>query len=65
MRRSFTKDYVASIYYDTPLCYIYLQEECDSLINATFYGDMEMLTTLISDGVDMNAIIHEVCITLN
>ena len=65
MRRSFTKDYVyvASIQYYILHYAIYLQEECDSLINATFYGDMEVVSTLISDGVDMNAIIHEVCIT--
>ena len=37
-----------------------IQEECDRLINATGYGDMEVVSTLISDGVDMNAIIHEV-----
>ena len=42
---------------------IYLQEECDSLIDATIDGDMEVVSTLISDGVDMNAILHEVCIT--
>ena len=42
---------------------LYLQEECDSLIDATIKGDMEVVSTLISDGVDMNAIVHEVCIT--
>ena len=25
-------------------------------------GDMEVVSTLINEGVDMNAIIHEVCI---
>ena len=47
----------------TLLYYICLQEECGSLINATIDGDVEVVSTLISDGVDMNAIIHEVCIT--
>ena len=40
-----------------------LQEECVRLVNATIRGDMEVVSTLISDGVDMNAIIYEVCIT--
>ena len=47
----------------TTILAIYQQEECVKLINATGYGDMEVISTLISDGVDMNAIIHEVCIT--
>ena len=54
MRRSLTKDYSIILY---------LQEECDSLLNATIRGDMEVVSTLINNGVDMNAIIHEVCIT--
>ena len=29
---------------------------------AKFGSDMEVVSTLINDGVDMNAIIHEVCI---
>ena len=55
MRRSLTKDSSCML--------LYLQEECVKLINATVRGDMEVISTLISDGVDMNAIIHEVCIT--
>ena len=42
---------------------IRIQEECDMLLNATIDGDMEVVSTLISDGVDMNANISEVCIT--
>ena len=41
---------------------LYLQEECVRLVNATIRGDVEVVSTLISDGVDMNVIIHEVCI---
>lgn len=37
-----------------------LQEECDKLINATIDGDMEVVSTLINDGVDMNAILDKV-----
>ena len=56
MRRSLTKDYSIILY---------LQEECDSLLDATIDGDMEVVSTLINDGVDMNAIIgNEVCITV-
>ena len=54
MRRSLTKDYSIILY---------LQEECNRLIDAIVDGDMEVVSTLINDGVDMNAIIHEVCIT--
>ena len=36
------------------------QEECNKLVNATVDGDMEVVSTLINDGVDMNAIVHEV-----
>ena len=54
MRRSLTKDYSIILY---------LQEECDSLLNATIRGDMDVVSTLINNGVDMNAIIDEVCIT--
>ncbi|XP_065907641.1 death-associated protein kinase 1-like isoform X2 [Dysidea avara] len=35
------------------------KEECDLLVNATYYGDMEVVTRLSNDGVDMDAIIHE------
>ena len=34
---------------------ISLQEEHDLLFNATFKGDMEVVTRLSNDGVDMNA----------
>ena len=44
---------------------ILIQEECVKLLRATIRGDMEVISTLISDGVDMNAIIHEVCIANN
>ena len=37
-----------------------LQEERDNLVNATMDGDMEVVSTLISDGVDMDAVIYEV-----
>lgn len=36
------------------------QEECEKLVDATLKGDMEVVSTLIGDGVDMNAVIHEV-----
>ncbi|XP_065907667.1 ankyrin repeat domain-containing protein 49-like isoform X2 [Dysidea avara] len=35
------------------------EEECELLINAAGYGDMEVVTRLSNDGVDMDAIIHE------
>ena len=54
MRRSLTKDYSIILY---------LQEECDSLLDATIRGDIEVVSTLTNNGVDMNAIIDEVCIT--
>ena len=38
-----------------------LQEECDKLVNATVDGDEEVISTLINDGVDMDAVICEVC----
>ena len=30
------------------------------LVDATLDGDMEVVSTLINDGIDMNAIVHEV-----
>ena len=36
------------------------QEECEKLVDATIDGDMKVISTLINDGVDMNAVIHEV-----
>ena len=54
MRRSLTNDYSIILY---------LQEECNRLGYAIVHGDMEVVSTLINNGVDMNAIIHEVCIT--
>ena len=38
------------------------QEECDELVDATVYGDEAVISTLINDGVDMDAVIYEVCI---
>ena len=40
-----------------------LQEECVKLLEAIIDNDEEVLSTLINDGVDMNAVIHEVCYT--
>ena len=37
------------------------QEECDELVDATVYGDEAVISTLINDGVDMDAVIYEVC----
>lgn len=53
-----------SVYISVQLClYIFesLQEECDKLVNATTDIDKEILSTLINDGVDMNAVVYEVC----
>ena len=44
--------------------YIMLQEECDRLVNAALDGDVEVISTLINDGVDMNAVIYEVGMVL-
>lgn len=40
-----------------------LQDECKRLLSATIDGDEEVVSTLINDGVDMDAVIHEVCYT--
>ena len=34
------------------------------LVDATIDGDMEVVSKLISDGIDMNAIVHEVDICI-
>ena len=39
-----------------------LQEECDKLIDATIDGDLKVVSAMIHDGVDMNAVIDEVCL---
>ena len=38
-----------------------LQEECKKLLDATLDGKMKEVSAMINDGVDMNAVIHEVC----
>jgi len=40
---------------------IFLQEECKLLIDATIDGNMDVVTGLSNDGVDMDAIIGKVC----
>ena len=48
---------ISSIFTDVSL----LQEECDRIINATVDGDIQVVSSLITDNVDMNAVVHEVC----
>ena len=42
---------------------LYVQEVRETLLSATVNGDVEVVSTLINSGVDMNAVIHEVCYT--
>ena len=36
------------------------QKECDKLLHAAEVGDINVISTMITDGVDMNAVVKEV-----
>ena len=46
-----------SIYH---LIYSLPQRECDELLQAAKVGNIDVISTMINDGVDMNAIVNKV-----